>query len=139
MCRVIGIHGGGSYQVLTYNYGHFDDLYALGDTSFINATSRYNGFKDEKTLRLELGLKGLPIGKYKLVTHTIDRQHGSSYDKWVEMGAPESLTAEDTTYLKESSHPRRHVQFLDVEDGMILISILEPHGVELIELTPVYE
>lgn len=131
--------GGGSYQVLTYNYCHFDDLYALGDTSFINATSRYNGFKDEKTLRLELDLKGLPIGKYKLVTHTIDRQHGSSYDKWVEMGAPESLTAEDTTYLKESSHPRRHVQFLDVEDGMILISILEPHGVELIELTPVYE
>ncbi|MGZ9583041.1 GH39 family glycosyl hydrolase [Paenibacillus marinisediminis] len=131
--------GEGAYQILMYNYCHFDDLYALGDTSFINERSRYNGFKDEKTLKFTLELKDLPNGKYKVITHTISRQHGSSYDKWVEMGAPDSLTKEDVDYLKENSHPRRHVQFLDIEGGRTFVSTLEPHGVELIELLLVYE
>lgn len=131
--------GEAGYQILLYNYCHFDDLYALGDTSFINETSRYNGFKDEKTLKFTLELKDLPNGKYKVITHTISRRHGSSYDKWVEMGAPDSLTKEDVAYLKENSHPRRHVQFLDIEGGRTFVSTLEPHGVELIELLLVYE
>jgi xylan 1,4-beta-xylosidase len=131
--------GEGGYQILMYNYCHFDDLYALGDTSFINETSRYNGFKDEKTLKFTLDLKDLPNGKYKVITHTIGRQHGSSYDKWVEMGAPDSLTKEDVVYLKENSHPRRHVQVLDIEGGRTFVNILEPHEVELIELLHVYE
>ena len=50
-------------------------------------------------------------------------------------GAPESLTAEDIAYLKQSS-PLRQVQVLNVENGTVIGSTLKPHEVRLIELTP---
>lgn len=133
--------GAGGYQILTYNYCHFDDLYAMGDISFIDATHRYNGFKDERTLKMEMIFRHLPYREYKMVTHTLTRDQGSSYDAWVAMGAPESLTQEDVQFLKAKSHPLRSVRLVKVEGKTALTveSILEPHEVELIELIPVYD
>jgi len=136
--RYIATAGRGGYQILTFNYCHFDDLYAMGDTSFINATNRYNGFKDEKTLKIQLELKGIRRGRYRLVTYAISRKHGSSYDRWVEMGAPEPLSAEDIAYLKANSGPRMHVQYVEIEHSRTYLSVLAPHGVQLMELIPMY-
>ncbi|MFJ8527445.1 helix-turn-helix domain-containing protein [Bacillus sp. NPDC094106] len=136
--RYIVTSGRGGYQVLTFNYCHFDDLYALGDISFIDSVNRYNGFKDVKTVKLELELTGLPSGKYRIVTRTIGRKHGSSYDRWVEMGAPKSLCSEDVEYLKAGARPRMTSQYVEVDNGRTCISILEPHGAQLIELIPVW-
>ncbi|MGF7089456.1 beta-xylosidase [Kroppenstedtia sanguinis] len=130
-----GCHG---YQVLTYNYCHFDDLYASGDTSFIHTTCRYNAFKDKKTVKREIQFTGLSEGKYRMVTYRIDRQHGSSFDRWVEMGAPEELSAEDIHYLKVSTRPQLHTRYVEVEGHLNYVSTLEPHGVELMELQRVY-
>ncbi|GGG09703.1 GH39 family glycosyl hydrolase [Paenibacillus aceti] len=127
--------GRGSYQVLSYNYCHFDDLYALGDNSFINATNRYNGFKGEKVVKLELDLQGIPPGKYRMVTYTVSREQGSSYDAWVRMGAPDDVTEEDVVYLTAASHPRKHIREVEIESGLSYISQLEPHTVELMVLT----
>lgn len=132
--------GSGGYQVLTYNYCHFDELYAMGDISFIDATHRYNGFKNERTLKIDIALSNLPNGHYKMITHTISRSQGSSYDAWVTMGAPESLTQEDIQYLKANSCPRRHVQYVRVDEAALTVhSSLAPHEVELIELMPTYD
>ncbi|MEV5027095.1 GH39 family glycosyl hydrolase [Paenibacillus sp. LPE1-1-1.1] len=128
----------GGYQVLAYNYCHFDDLYALGDTSFIDETNRYNGFKDEKVLKMAFELKAIANGKYRMITHRINRKHGSSYDKWVEMGAPEPLSAEDIEYIKTASVPERSVQTVEAEHGFTFDTVLEPHAVALIELIPLY-
>lgn len=130
--------GRGGFQVLTYNYCHFDDLYALGDISFIDEVNRYNCFKDVKTVKLELELTGLPSGKYRMITRTIGRKHGSSYDRWVEMGAPKSLCPEEVEYLKAGARPRMTSKYVEVDNSQSCISILEPHGVELIELIPVW-
>ena len=136
--RYIVTSGRGGYQVLTFNYCHFDDLYALGDISFIDSVNRYNGFKDVKTVKLELELTGLPSGKYRIVTRTIGRKHGSSYDRWVEMGAPKSLCSEEVEYLKAGARPRMTSQYVEVDNSRTCISILEPHGAQLIELIPVW-
>lgn len=130
--------GRGGYQVLSYNYCHFDDLYALGDISFIDEVNRYNGFKDVKTMKIELELTSLPSGTYRMITRTLGRQYGSTYDRWVEMGAPKSLCSEDIEYLKAAAHPRMTSQYIEVQSSQTCISILEPHGIELIELIPVY-
>jgi Beta-xylosidase len=126
------------YQILTFNYCHFDELYALGDTSFIDTMNRYNGFKEDKTIKLELDLAGLPSGKYRLITHSLNRMNGSSYDTWLAMGAPESVTTDDIQYLKRQAGPRRHVREIEIENHISCISTLEPHAVELIELIPVF-
>lgn len=126
----------GSYQVLSYNYCHFDDLYALGDNSFINATNRYNGFKNEKVAKLELDLQGVPEGRYRMETYSVSRQQGSSYDEWVRMGAPDYVTEEDSVYLTAASRPQKHIQEIEIHGGMTYIAQLEPHALELMVLTP---
>ncbi|MBW8347837.1 helix-turn-helix domain-containing protein [Bacillus sp. IITD106] len=130
--------GGGGYQILTYHYCHFDDLYAMGDTSFINETNRYNGFKDHKTLKMEIGLTDIPSGKYKMVKTVISRQNGSSYDKWVEMGAPKALTEEDIAYLKAVSKPQRSIHYQQIDGEWTYVSTLESHEVALLELWPLF-
>ncbi|MEC0243161.1 helix-turn-helix domain-containing protein [Paenibacillus dokdonensis] len=132
--RYVVTAGRDSYQVLCYNYCHFDDLYALGDISFIDEKNRYNGFKEEKTVKLELELQNMPKGRYRMVTHTVSRTFGSSYDEWVRMGAPDYLNPEEITYLKASARPRMKVRQIDIEDSTAYTAILEPHSIELIEL-----
>jgi xylan 1,4-beta-xylosidase len=136
--RYIVTAGRGGYQILAFNYCHFDDLYALGDISFIDHLNRYNGFKGNKTVKLEIELKGIPSGKYKQVTRAISRKHGSSYDRWVEMGAPDPISAEDVEDLIASARPYKFIRHVEVENGLTCVTILEPHGVELIELIPAW-
>lgn len=130
--------GRGGYQVLCYNYCHFDDLYAMGDISFIDATNRYNAFKDEKSIKLELQLHGIPSGRYRLVTRTVSRKAGSSYDEWVRMGAPDYVTEEEILYLKAHSRPKMRVEQAELEREAHYRTVLEPHSIELLELVPVY-
>ncbi|RED40995.1 GH39 family glycosyl hydrolase [Paenibacillus sp. VMFN-D1] len=127
-----------AYQILCYNYCHFDDLYALGDTSFVTPTSRYSGFKNERTVKLEFQLDGIDSGRYKIVRRSLNRSSGSSFDVWVEMGAPSIMTGEDLHYIKQRSEPGRHITHVDVENRhMTCTFTLEPHAVELVELIPV--
>lgn len=130
--------GRGGYQILTYNYCHFDDLYALGDTSFIHLTNRYNGFKEVKDIRIEFELNHFPQGTYRMKRYTMSRTHGSSYDTWVKIGAPTDITPDDIEYLKSYSRPAMRMEYVEMEEGKRIVTHLEPHGVELLELYPVY-
>ncbi|KIL41441.1 AraC family transcriptional regulator [Gordoniibacillus kamchatkensis] len=136
--RYVVTAGRGGYQVLSFNYCHFDDLYALGDISFIDDTNRYNAFKDVKTIELEIDLTGLPEGRYRMVTYSLGRKHGSSYDRWVEMGAPDTIAAEDVAYLKAQALPRKQARTVEGGQELTYTATLEPHGVELMELIPLY-
>jgi xylan 1,4-beta-xylosidase len=135
--RYVLTSGRSGYQLLIFNYCHFDDLYAMGDISFIDSKNRYNAFKDVKTVKLEFSLSGLPKGKYRIVTRTLNRRHGSSYDKWVEMGAPDHITSEDVDYLKSMALPQKSIRTEEIDQNIIYISTLEPHNVQLMELYPV--
>lgn len=126
--------GRGRYQVLSYNYCHFDDLYALGDISFIDDKNRYSGFKEEKTFKLELELRNIPKGRYRMVTYHVSRALGSSYDEWVRMGAPAYVNAEEIAYLKAAARPRMEIRQIDIEDCAAYTVVLEPHAIELMEL-----
>lgn len=125
-----------AYQILTYNYCHYDELYSAGDTSLIHLTSRYNRFKDEKTLSLEITLHGLPECTLRITRHRLTRQQGSSYDAWVRMGAPEQLTVEDIQYLKSTALPERTTELRVPNSSQAFMFELEPHAVELIEISP---
>ena len=107
---------GDTIQIMTYNYCHYDDLYALGDTSFIDETHRYNGFKEEKILKSTSRLAGYLRARTAWLPKRSPASTAAQLRQMGGNGAPESLTAEDIAYLKESS-PLRQVQVLNVENG----------------------
>ncbi|WP_171645246.1 GH39 family glycosyl hydrolase [Paenibacillus phytorum] len=122
-------------QVLMYAYVHLDALYRKGDASFINRTNRYDVFEEDGLTELTLELTGIRSGTYTLKRHTINRQHGSAFDLWVQMGAPVHMDADTLDYLKQASCPRLTVEQVEIKDSAYtLVSTLSPHEVQLVEL-----
>ena len=78
-----------SYQIITYNYLHYGDLFANGELYDITLTSRYSTFNMSKKLAVSIPLTGLENGRYLIKEYYINRAHGSSFDKWVAMGGIE--------------------------------------------------
>lgn len=125
----------GSYQLLLYNYSHFDELYRNGDKSFIHQTNRYHVFTKEDTLHQLWTITGLEAGQYRVVTHTVNREHGSSYDDWVAMGAPEFVTTEEIAYLKAKAQTLLTTKIVQIDESFLYETFLEPHAIQLVELT----
>jgi xylan 1,4-beta-xylosidase len=123
-----------SYQLLVYHYCHYDQLYRQNDTSAIDAYNRYSVFEDKGALELSVSLHGLPDGTYRIRSYAINREHGSAYDRWVEMGGPSRITPQDVQYLNECSVPRQQVREQRIDADWMLTCRLEPHEVQLYEL-----
>lgn len=120
-------------QILAYNFAYFDDLFLNGDVSALSETERYLVFEEKPTIEIEIDLSGLN-GRYKVTRYMLNREHGSVFDKWVEMGAPENMTEEELEFLKGQATPKMSVEYVEVEGTYKTKAYLPVHGVELITL-----
>lgn len=129
-----------SVQILLYNYQHYSQLYADGELFDMTFLNRYTPFLNPTNKKFSLPVTGLKSGKH-LVTETIlNPAHGSSFDKWVELGALPLQSKEDFDYLQSVSIPKMQKRMIDVkEDSMDFSATLEPHEVRLIEIQFSYE
>lgn len=122
-------------EVLLYNYCHFDQLYRSRDTSAIKNDQRYDMFND-RILELHIGLQNMEAGRYRVEHHLLGRNHGSAFDAWVSMGAPESLKPEHVTYLKAAALPQITGKTAEIEGFLNISQILHPHDICLILIRP---
>lgn len=127
---------GGGYQLMLYNYKHFSDLYASGEMFDMTFTNRYTPFAPEQKRDFDIRVEGVAPGPWRVLEYTINRQSGSCFDKWVEMGAQSIESQEEVELLESLSRPmitRYTVQA--GERGLTVNAILEPLEVRLILLT----
>ncbi|QHQ60269.1 helix-turn-helix domain-containing protein [Anaerocolumna sedimenticola] len=75
-----------NYSIILYNYCQFSDLYSKGLNFNFSYTSRYEVFPDESKKELKFSLSGMENGEYRVTEEIVNRNYGSCYDKWVEMG-----------------------------------------------------
>lgn len=122
------------YQIILYHYCHYDRLYCMNQHANIDMENRYNVFLDRDDVRMRLVLSGLDKGTYKIKQHQLNRENGSAYDKWVEMGAPQQLNSEDINYLSYTSVPKKHISEVRIEEEFVLGTTLKPHEVQLYEI-----
>ena len=128
---------GDDIQILAYNFAYFDDLFLNGDVSALSETERYLVFEEKPTKEIEIDLSGLE-GRYKVTRYVLNREHGSVFDKWVEMGAPENMTEEELESLKGQATPNMSVEYVEVEGTYKTKAYLPVHGVEFIMLENVF-
>ena len=83
---------------------------------------------------LTLECAGLPAGRYRLHCRTVGPEHGSVYEAWRRMGAPEPLTEGDLSYLARLAQPHRRTEILTVNDSLIWRLRCAPGEIHLIEL-----
>lgn len=122
------------YQIILYNYCHFDSLYCKMDFSSISRTNRYNIFKDDVDKTIQLTLQGLKESSYEIVEQTVNREHGSAFDIWVHIGAPEYLNPEEVQYISNKSVPLYQKRIEIIKDSYVVQRCLTPHEIRLIEI-----
>ena len=126
------------YKVFLYNYCHFDKIYSMSDVSNIDIGNRYNVFID-KNIDIELKLTNFNVGgKYNLCIKELTRKDGSSFDTWVEMGQPMSITKEDIEYINSKSIPSMKKLHVDIDKDYTIMEHLKPHEVKVYTFTKSY-
>ena len=119
--------------VLMYNYEHFSDIYARNKTYNMTESDRYTPFAKQRRHDFHFLIKGM--GRHQVAEATefiVNREHGSAFDKWVEMGSPGqgislSLDNYRLELLKAAAYPIPHTISLHVTDGLLDYSCtLEP-------------
>ena len=125
-----------SYQIMLYNYKHFSDLYAQGeyfDTTFLE---RYTPFGNEIQKEFLLKLNNISKKNYQVTEHIINKKYGSSFDKWVEMGAS-PLNKTEIESLKSLSKPMIRKYTLEVaNDYLDVRTTLDQLEVKLLIIEP---
>ena len=122
-----------NYQIILYNYVHYNDLYKNFDISQISMTSRYDVFKGQKSIDSVIKLKDV-YGEYVIETKWVNRKKGSAYDAWVEMGAPEEISQSALEYLKSASETGYKIQQVASGKELEVNCHLEPHEIQLISI-----
>ncbi len=126
-----------SYQIMLYNYQHFNYLYANGERFDMTENDRYTVFADSEPVSIGLKLSDIQPGTYKISETYVNRTHGSAYDQWVAMGAVDLTTCEEFELLKMASRPGFHQSLTDVGTDKILElnATLELLEIRLINIT----
>lgn len=124
----------GGYQLLVYNYCHYGKLYRYRYQRLERPQDAYSVFEPGEIIRYQFLLSGLADGVYRVERRVINRQSGSSFDKWLEIGAPRYLRPEELRYLDETSQPAYRVEELHAENGLRLEALVQPLDTMLITL-----
>ena len=121
-------------QIFLYHYCHYDALYRYRYKKLNNPYDVYKVFRADGSLHIALTLTGLHPGCYRQERRRISRKAGSSYDKWLESGAPDKIGPDDLRYLSETSQPSYEICERDTDGTLVLEAELAPHEVEMIIL-----
>ncbi|MCT2536730.1 helix-turn-helix domain-containing protein [Aquibacillus koreensis] len=124
---------GEDYQILLFNYSHPNHLYRSFDYSQLSPTSRYKVFEDERVKSIQLTLEGLH-GEYIIKKQYVNRHQGSSYDAWVDTGAPSDMDDDTINYMKGRAEPGVKIQHISAQNNYRLETFLHPHEIQLIEI-----
>lgn len=122
-----GIH------ILIYNMPEYDKLPKDQILSYITPDHRYQVFNNAVPIRFH-GIFHVKRGSYTIKTYTFNRNHGSFYDIWLQMGKPEQLTAEMVEMLKRNSVPFLHYERFNDTSVIMLDETIFPHGITLFEI-----
>lgn len=115
-----------AYQIITYNYVHYGNFFAAGDSFNLTETNRYTPFNMTQNMEMNINLMGMDNGKYKLKEYFINRNNGSLFDEWLKMGAVD-LDSEELKFLEGASVPGMHKELLLIEKNSLKYkAVLEP-------------
>ncbi|MBP1971656.1 xylan 1,4-beta-xylosidase [Virgibacillus natechei] len=130
---MIVTNNGEDYQILLLNYSEPNYLYRKFDYSQLSSTSRYKVFENERVRSFQLTLEGLH-GEYIIKKQYVNRQQGSSYDAWVDIGAPSVMDNDTINYVKGRAEPGVKLQDIYAQENYSLETFLQPHEIQLIEI-----
>jgi beta-xylosidase len=127
--------GHDTYSIMLYNFFDVSDSYREGFNFNMSFTDRYHVFVDATEKEFYFDLAGVINGNYNIVEKIVNRQYGSCYDKWVEMGSLTLTTQEELDTLKCLSQPFIKKSLSTADNNILHFqAILEPHEIRLVKI-----
>ena len=126
---------GDTYQLLLYNLADFDYLYSKLDNSAMDATHRYHIYENTDNIVFKIAMD-LPKGTYYIKKYEVNRNHGSAYDIWSQMGFPTPLSKDMEDHIRTTSVPHVSYAWQNVETTLLIDETVPAHGVMLVEISP---
>lgn len=130
-------HTSGKISILMWNYCHYS---AEGNDSrsiakAVGSRQLYDLFEQKPEKQFTLSLSGLQ-GNVRIQTTRFDREHGSVFDAWLDMGAPEHIRREDLAVLRQKMELDVTVERLAASsDPLTLTCAVQPHGITLLDIS----
>ena len=125
----------GEYQLMLYNYKHYSALYANCEAFDMTQTERYTAFGGRQRRDFEICIENAPEGEWLVSEYSVSRAAGSSFDKWVEMGAQRLESVEEVELLASLSRPMMNKYVLHSGgDGLVVNALLDMLEIRLILL-----
>jgi xylan 1,4-beta-xylosidase len=126
---------GHRYQVLCFNYKHFNYSYYLHPEGSTGIHEQYEIFENNEPMNLSLDIQGIANGKYRVKELKLNREHGSILDEWLKFGVVDDIKPDEVDYFKQICVPHMKVEHSLVENhSIVLKGELQPHEVRLFEL-----
>jgi xylan 1,4-beta-xylosidase len=127
------------FQILCFNYKHFNYSYYLHPEGSTSIREQYDIFEDTNSQFISIKLEGMKAGHYRIKEQRLSRKHGSILDEWLNFGGVDDIKPDEINYLKQICGPYMKVEHALIEDNLLSLEIeLEPHEVRLIELNLLY-
>lgn len=124
------------FVMIFYNYTHYNKLLASGELFDMTLTNRYTVFPDLIPCHVQSHLKGVENGTWTICETYVNRNHGSAFDAWIDMGAPENLYPDDYEYLRSISIPGKIIRKAASNSGTLIYECnLEPLEVRMAEIS----
>lgn len=121
-------------QIFLYHYCHYDTFYRYRHATKLSRTDRYHVFQQGSTKIFHIHFLQLEPGNYRIRRYEISAAGGSSYDAWVQMGAPKSLDPYEKQLLESKSYPQYQTEWMTCTGSLVVKAAVEPHGVSLIRI-----
>ena len=124
------------FHLITYNYEHPADV---NPEELRN--NPYSAFKQGKIKHIRFTMTDIPKDEITIRAYTLNKQYGSTYDKWIAMGKPDFDLYKDKNtamlnFLEFSTVPDFKTYKLPVENGTVTLDftleLLEIKAFELI-------
>lgn len=126
---------GDRYQVLCFNYKHFNYSYYLHPEGSTGIHEQYEIFENNEPMNLSLQIQGIANGKYRVKELKLNREHGSILDEWLKFGVVDDIKPDEVDYFKQICVPHMKVEHSLVDNHSIVLNgELQPHEVRLFEL-----
>lgn len=120
-------------HIAMHNYSFFNEDFLSGTSRPLSRTDRYQIFDSRPPKKFYLNLTLRP-GRYRIERYILDREHGSIYDGWIRMGAPEFIDKACFNYLNKIAYPEMSIQYKDIQGKLVFAEQVPQHGVMLLSL-----
>jgi beta-xylosidase len=110
-----------NYAIICHNQQNLNYNYYLTDEWDIDKNNLWKYFEDRKKLHIQIRLKGVTDGAYRVKVYRINDQNGSVLNIWKELEYEQDLSRNDIKYFRRVCEPNLKIHQAVAENGELMV------------------